>query len=48
VKELQTDGPKIVWDLTNNSGDKVASGVYLYLITDSQGDKVQGKVAVIK
>jgi hypothetical protein len=36
------------WDLTNDSGDKVASGVYLYLITDGKGDKVRGKVAVIK
>jgi len=48
VKELHTDGPSIPWDLTNDSGDKVASGIYMYLITDSQGDKVRGKVAVIK
>jgi hypothetical protein len=48
VKELRTDGPKIVWDLTNDSGDKVASGIYLYLITDNQGDKLKGKLAVIK
>jgi hypothetical protein len=34
--------------LTNDSGDKVGSGIYLYLITDGQGDKVRGKVAVIK
>jgi hypothetical protein len=25
-----------------------ASGVYLYLITDSQGKKVRGKVGIIK
>ena len=48
VKELHTDGSSIPWDLTNDSGDKVASGIYMYLITDSQGDKVRGKVAVIK
>jgi hypothetical protein len=48
AKELRTDGPSISWDLSNESGDKVASGIYLYLITDSQGDKVRGKVAVIK
>jgi len=48
TKELQTDGPKIAWDLANDSGDKVASGIYLYLITDLQGDKVRGKLAVIK
>jgi len=48
AKELRTDGPSLPWDLTNNSGDKVASGIYTYLITDSAGDKVRGKVAVIK
>jgi len=48
VKELHTDVPSIPWDLTNDSGDKVASGIYLYVITDSAGDKVKGKVAVIK
>jgi len=48
VKELSTTQSKIDWDLTNNSGDKVASGIYLYVITDSAGDKVKGKVAVIR
>jgi len=48
VKVLKTDARSIPWDLTNDAGDKVASGVYVYLITDSQGDKVKGKVAVIK
>jgi hypothetical protein len=48
VKELHTDGPTIAWDLTNDAGDKVASGIYMYLITDRQGDKVRGKLAVIK
>jgi len=48
VKELNTDGPSTTWDLTNDSGDRVGSGIYLYVITDGQGDKVRGKVAVIK
>ena len=48
AKELHTDGPMIAWDLTNDSGDKVSSGGYLYLITDGQGDKVRGKIGVIK
>jgi len=48
VKELLTDESSISWDLTNTSGDKVASGIYLYVITDAQGNKVRGKVAVIK
>ena len=48
VRELNTDGPSTTWDLTNDSGDKVGSGIYLYVITDGQGDRVRGKVAVIK
>jgi hypothetical protein len=36
------------WDLTNDKGENVASGIYLYVITDTAGDKVRGKVAVIK
>jgi len=48
IKEISTNQTKLNWDLTNDSGDKVASGVYLYVITDSAGNKVKGKVAVIK
>jgi len=48
IKTLPTSSSSIAWDLTNDSGDRVASGIYIYLITDSQGDKVKGKVAVIK
>jgi len=48
VKELHADTGSLPWDLTNDAGDKVASGVYVYLITDGAGDKVKGKVAVIK
>jgi len=48
VKELHTDGPTATWDLADESGDKVGSGIYLYVITDERGDKVRGKVAVIK
>jgi hypothetical protein len=36
------------WMVTNNDGDMVASGVYLYVITDSAGQKSRGKVAIIK
>ena len=35
------------WLLTNDSGDKVASGIYLYLIKAGD-DKTKGKVVVIK
>jgi hypothetical protein len=48
VAELHTDGPSVQWTLTNDSGDKVASGIYLYVITDNAGDKVRGKMAIIR
>jgi hypothetical protein len=36
------------WDRKTDQGDEAASGVYLYLITDSQGNKKRGKVAIIR
>jgi hypothetical protein len=34
--------------LATDAGDPVASVCYLYLITDNQGDKVRGKLAIVK
>jgi hypothetical protein len=36
------------WDLKNDSGDAVASGLYLYVITNNQGQKTAGKFAIIR
>ena len=35
------------WDLCNNSGSRVASGVYIYLVT-ANGQQRSGKIAVIR
>ncbi|HCJ67013.1 MAG TPA: hypothetical protein DHV62_06735, partial [Elusimicrobia bacterium] len=35
------------WDLKNESGENVASGIYIYLISDNTGSK-KGKIAIIK
>jgi hypothetical protein len=54
VKSFTESGGKAIWDLTNDSGDKVASGIYVYLITvgdtgyGGNGQKLKGKVAVIR
>jgi hypothetical protein len=37
-----------LWDLTNDSGKKVASGIYLYRVTSSQFGPSKGKLAIIK
>jgi len=49
VKELMADSMGLArWDRTNDSGDPVASGVYIYLIIDPQGNETSGKLAIIK
>ena len=47
VKNLLVGGGTANWDLTNDSDDSVASGIYLYLIT-SGGDKKTGQLTLIK
>jgi hypothetical protein len=36
------------WDLRNDSGDKVASGLYPYLIQTPSGEKKTGQLVIIK
>ncbi|MCX5782501.1 MAG: hypothetical protein NT145_07365, partial [Elusimicrobia bacterium] len=52
VAELdETDGDgRYLWDIRNQSGNKVASGVYIYLVTnpDDNSQKAKGKFAIIK
>ncbi len=49
VKSLSADSNGTAnWDRTNDSGDLVASGVYIYLIIDPQGNETSGKLAIIK
>jgi hypothetical protein len=55
VKTLNPSNDSVTWDLANDSGDKVASGIYIYLITvgDSgsyggSGQKLRGKLAVVR
>ena len=48
TKDLGWVSGTIPWDLTDESGGKVASGIYVYLIKDGQGNMVRGKVGVIR
>jgi hypothetical protein len=48
AREFNNVSGSMNWDLTNDSGDKVASGVYVYLITDAQGNKIKGKIGIIR
>ncbi len=47
VRTLNAPAGGVVWDLTNDSGDRVASGLYIYLIT-SDGSTTRGKLAIIR
>ena len=50
VRSLEnTYGDDLVeWNLDNLQGQKVASGVYIYLITNSSGAKSKGKLAIVR
>jgi hypothetical protein len=49
VNKLIADSSGVAdWTRTNSSGDPVASGIYIYLIIDPQGNEASGKLAIIK
>ena len=48
VKTLPISSSSVTWDLTNHSGNKVASGLYIYLITNDQNQKTTGQIAIIR
>ena len=48
IKSLRAPAGKVSWDLTNDTGEKMAAGLYLYLLTDNQGYNTRGKLAVIR
>ncbi len=48
VRTFPASPPRATWDLTTDTGDRVASGLYIYRITDDQGHKSTGKFAVIR
>lgn len=52
VKAIETDsqGGQLSWDAANDNGEKVASGVYIYVVTnpDDPSQKAKGKFAIIK
>jgi hypothetical protein len=47
VKSLRSSGGSTSWDLTNDAGEKVASGSYIYLI-QSASSKKSGQIVVIR
>jgi hypothetical protein len=49
VREFSgTRGGLALWDAGNAAGHPVASGVYLYTISNSQGERKNGKVVILR
>ena len=48
VITLKADSTFVTWDLTNSVGEKVASGLYVYFITNDNNEKKRGTLAVIR
>ncbi|MDI6735622.1 MAG: T9SS type A sorting domain-containing protein [bacterium] len=48
VCETKVTSSRMGWDARNSAGEKVASGIYIYLIKDPSGNKKVGKLGVIK
>jgi hypothetical protein len=48
VKEIHSNNPMEIWKIDNDDGGRIASGIYIYLITDHANNKKIGKLAVIK
>jgi len=48
VRTLGSSDGLLSWDLKNDAGDRVASGLYLYVITNAQGRRARGKFAIIR
>ncbi|OGS28063.1 MAG: hypothetical protein A2297_02220 [Elusimicrobia bacterium RIFOXYB2_FULL_48_7] len=47
IKKL-TGSTEISWDGTNKDNEKVPRGIYIYTITQANGDKITGKIAVTR
>jgi hypothetical protein len=48
VKTLSADSNGVaMWDRMNDSGERVASGIYIYLVIDPRGNDTSGKIAII-
>jgi hypothetical protein len=50
INEWDQDAPtgQVTWNPLDKDGQSIPSGVYFYLITDPDGNKTKGKIAIIK
>ena len=48
VITILPDSINYKWNIKNESGNKLSSGIYLYIISNDKGEKKTGKLAVVK
>jgi hypothetical protein len=48
VKTLSAPAGSVSWDLKNDSGDNVGSGLYIYIISDGSNANKRGQLAIIR
>ncbi|MFH1896761.1 MAG: T9SS type A sorting domain-containing protein [Candidatus Desantisbacteria bacterium] len=48
VRTIEAKNPMEIWNLQNDSGEVIASGIYIYLATDPKSHKKVGKLAIVK
>ncbi len=48
VRSIELAGGRATWDLKDNSGKLVASGIYFYVGADPTGRRTHGKLLVVR
>ncbi|MDI6735354.1 MAG: fibronectin type III domain-containing protein [bacterium] len=48
VREIRVESVPQRWDVRNWAGEKIASGIYIYIIKDPTGNKKVGKLGVLR
>ncbi|MDR1323106.1 MAG: FG-GAP-like repeat-containing protein [Candidatus Margulisbacteria bacterium] len=48
LEDPNTSTHSLKWDLTNSRGAKVASGIYIILLTDEEGHRFIGRLTVVR
>jgi hypothetical protein len=47
-ESLDPSGTVFLWDLKNDEGHDIASGIYVYTLTNNSGERQKGKIAIIR
>jgi len=48
IRQIDNVNGQATWDLRNDYGEKVASGIYIFIIRSKGGQKKTGKLAIIR